>query len=298
VARNYTGNTIWPNSFSCAPGSFDITVSWAANQSGRLSLVKSGGSGGGGGGGGGGTWGTIAGTLSDQADLQSVISGLATSTHTHSGAAIVSGFVSSARLGSGTANTTTFLRGDGTWATPAGGGGSVSSVFGRSGAVAAAANDYNFNQLAGALQITQINTTGTANATTFLRGDGQWAIPSGSAGGNYTFNNGNVGTGLVLDAVNLSIDTTVVAALGSTQTFTGPKTFTGNLAATGAGANVDFTNAATARVAKQGVADPVCDGSMAGSFFINTNANPWVLKVCGKNSGGSYVWGVVTVAGW
>ena len=46
--------------------------------------------------------------------------GAAASLHSHSGADITSGTVSTARLGTGAANATTFLRGDQTWATPSG----------------------------------------------------------------------------------------------------------------------------------------------------------------------------------
>ena len=51
------------------------------------------------------------------------VTGLATIATSGSAADLASGTVPTARLGSGTANSTTFLRGDNTWATPSGGGG-------------------------------------------------------------------------------------------------------------------------------------------------------------------------------
>ena len=48
------------------------------------------------------------------------LAGKANTTHSHAAGDITSGTMSTARLGSGTANSSTFLRGDGTWASPEG----------------------------------------------------------------------------------------------------------------------------------------------------------------------------------
>lgn len=67
--------------------------------------------------------------------------------------------------------------------------GAVTSVFGRTGVVVAAANDYNFNQLAGNIAVSQMNSGTNADSSHYWRGDNTWAAISGgvsSVGGSFT----------------------------------------------------------------------------------------------------------------
>jgi hypothetical protein len=52
-------------------------------------------------------------------------------------------------------------------------------VFGRTGVVVSAVNDYDFNQLSGNIAVTQMASGTGASATTFWRGDGTWAVAPG-----------------------------------------------------------------------------------------------------------------------
>lgn len=91
--------------------------------------------------------------------------------HTHSGADIVSATVATARLGSGTADASTFLRGDQTWATPSGiadpGGSNDDFLQRKSGAWAART-------------IAQVKTDLGVNTGIIIAG-GMWVAGSGAS---------------------------------------------------------------------------------------------------------------------
>jgi hypothetical protein len=90
---------------------------------------------------------------SRKASRAQLIDGLAQAAHSHTVAEIDA---------TGTPDATTFLRGDGTWSPAGGGGGAVSSVFGRTGAVTAQADDYDISEISGAGDLAALDVVGTA----------------------------------------------------------------------------------------------------------------------------------------
>lgn len=106
---------------------------------------------------------------------------VAAASHTHAASDITSGTIATARLGSGTASSTTALFGDQTYKSVVtsvnGGSGAVSVTTGSIGAANVSHTHAASDITSGTIATARL-ASGTANSTTFLRGDQTWATIS------------------------------------------------------------------------------------------------------------------------
>jgi hypothetical protein len=190
---------------------------------------------------------------------------------------------------SGSASSTTYLRGDGSWATAP--TAPVTSVAGRTGIITLSTSD-----ISGLGSLATISPSGSASSSTYLRGDGTWATAPGAPVTSVAGRTGIITLGTIdiagLGSASALASSEVLQTANNLSELTGSaSTARTNISAAAKGANSDITSLSglttalsigqggTGSTTKTAAFDSLSPAAAKGNILVHNGTNNVALTV-------------------